>query len=174
MYQTIQTTDLGLIQTNDLSLVGFKDLSGKEGVGGVRGGQSVVLVLCSNALCAARLRILRLEPHEKLSSSKHLLHARLENSHQVHEGQQAASVGGTTTADPGKTAEVHRLRQRLAHMQKYIWRMLRSIQARFCTAKLPRQTVDPQINGSKEPMLGMPVAMRCVRPLRMIWREAPC
>ena len=98
----------------------------------------------------------------------------LENSHQVHEGQQAASVGGTTTADPGKTAEVHRLRQRLAHMQKYIWRMLRSIQARFCTPKLPRQTVDPQINGSKEPMLGMPVAMRCVRPLRMIWREAPC
>ena len=51
------------------------DLSGKEGVGGVRGGQSVVL--CSNALCAARLRILRLEPHEKLSSSKHLQHARI-------------------------------------------------------------------------------------------------
>ena len=151
---------------------GHKDLSGKEGVGGVRGGQSVVL--CSNALCAARLRILRLEPHEKLSSSKHLLHARLENSHQVHEGQQAASVGGTTTADPGKTAEVLRVRQRLAHMQRSILRMLRSIQARFCTPKLPRQTVDPQINGSKEPMLGMPVAMRCVRPLRMIWREAPC
>ena len=88
--------------------------------------------------------------------------------------QQAASVGGTTTADPGKTAEVRRVRQRFAHMQKSIWRMLRSIQARFCTPKLPRQSVDPQINGSKEPMLGMPVAMRCVRPLRMIWREAPC
>ena len=61
----------------------------------------------------------------------------LENSHQVHVGQQAASVGATT-ADPGKTAEVHRLRQRLAYMQKSIRRMLRSIQARFCNSKSSR------------------------------------
>ena len=54
-----------------------------------------------------------------------------------HVGQQAASVGATT-ADPGKTAEVHRLRQRLAYMQKSIRRMLRSIQARFCNSKSSR------------------------------------